>query len=558
MPAPKARSGAGLHGGKPAEIELVAEAGPVRIERDAVVREVADFRLADARFSTAIACEAFAVRTVEHLFAALAGLGIREGVRVVVRGEEIPLLDGGAAAFASDLLALGIAPRPPPLRVTREARIEVEGSAYVFAPGDDTHVAVEVDLPACCAREASWDGDAADFVARIAPARTFALERDVAELERLGLARHVPFESVLVVAEGAIHGHGEVARDEPARHKLLDLIGDAYFHGGPPRGSLRAVRPGHARNHAALSRAIELGVLALALLVIFFPRVARADDQAARPSIGFDLTHRWPELSESTMLAAVTYNDNALQGTTLVRVERLSFEAPIAGSRWYVGAAYDAAIGHDEDGAARFVSGNPEIWGRGVWTSSYGLSFGGGFSLVIPTGSYSDTDPAATTAYAAIAARGWDRALFDPDNATLRPSLDVRLVTGPITVQYQQALEIATDFGDLNFRFAAVGTFDFAVRISKLFSAGVDVIEYYRLDPGLDDAARPYFAVGAHVAFSTRWFQPSIGVMTNIGSPLNAISTIGAPITVAPTSFIGVHFALDFPFYGVTLGGKKK
>jgi UDP-3-O-[3-hydroxymyristoyl] N-acetylglucosamine deacetylase len=556
--APNARSGIGLHGGKPAVALLVAEPGPVRIERGGVICALAELRVLGTRFSTTVGCDAFSVGTVEHLFAALAGLGVRDGVRIVVQGDELPLLDGGARAFAEDVAALGIAARPAPLRVTREARIEVDGSEYFFAPGDGTRVAVEVELPSCCASDASWAGDADDFVRRIAPARTFALERDLAELERRGLARHASRESVLVVGD-AIHGAGEVAPDEPARHKLLDFIGDAYFHGGPPRGNVRAVRPGHARNHGAFVRALELGVLALAaLLLIFFPARARADDESARPSIGFDLTHPWPELAESSMLASVTYNDSAIQGTTYVRVERLSFEAPIASSRWYVGAAYDAAIGQDENGSARFVSGNPEIWGRGVWTSSYGLSFGGGFSFVIPTGSYALSDPAATTAYAAIAARGWDRALFDPDNATLRPSLDVRLVTGPITVQYRQALEIATDFGDLNFRFAAVGTFYFAVRISKLFSAGVDLIEYYRLDSGLDDDARPYFAVGAHVTLSTRWFQPSLGVMTNIGSPLNAISRIGAPISIAPTSFIGVHFDLDFPFHGVTLGGKKR
>jgi hypothetical protein len=296
------------------------------------------------------------------------------------------------------------------------------------------------------------------------------------------------------------------------------------------------------------------GVVALALLSA---RAARAEEPARPPTL-FDLTHPWPELTLDTMLGSVTYNDQAAQGTTYVRVERLGWEMPIARSRWYVGAAYDAAIGHDDDGSTRFVSGNPEIWGRGVWTASYGLSFGGGFSVVVPTKSYAFDDAAATTAFAAIAARGWDRALFDPDNATLRPSLDVRLVTGPITVQYRQALEIATNFGDVDFRFAAVGTFYLGLRLSKLVSAGLDVIEYYRLDPSLDDDQRPYFAVGAHVALSTRYFQPTIGLMTNIGSPLNAISRIGAPLSVAPTSFVGVHFDLDFPFYGVSIGGKKR
>ncbi len=546
--------GFGLHGGKSATLELVREAGPLRIERDGVVRALADFRVSDTILSTTIACDAFEVRTVEHFFAALAGLGVRGGLRVVLGGEEMPLLDGGARAFAALIAELDLAPEKAPTRITRAERIELDGSVYAFHPGDAPHVAVRCDLPASCDADASWNGDTDDFLARIAPARTFALERDVNDIAARGLARHVDPKSVLVVSDDAIFGAGEVSRDEPARHKLLDLIGDAFFHRGPPRGSVHATRPGHARNHAAFARAIATGVIASALLAT--TTIARADETPVRPPTIPDLTHAYPELNLETTLASVTYNDAAVQGTTYVRVDRLSFEAPFklfGVKHWYVGAAYDAAIGHDEDGSPRFVSGNPEIWARGVWTAVYGLSFGGGFSLVIPTGSYSQNDPSAapaTLAFAAIAARGWDRALFDPDNATLRPFLDVRLVTGPITVQYRQALEIATDFGDVAFRLAAVGTFSFGVRFSKLLSATADLIEYYRLESGLADDARPYFAVGAHVELATRYFQPSIGIMTNIGSPLNAISRIGAPLQTAPASFVGVHFSLVFPIRG--------
>jgi UDP-3-O-[3-hydroxymyristoyl] N-acetylglucosamine deacetylase len=543
--------GYGLHGGEPASVELLAEAGPIRIERDGVVRAIEAFRVVSTQFSTAIGCDAFEVGTVEHLFAALAGLGVREGLRIVVRGAELPLLDGGARAFST---ALEPRADPPRTRVVRDAHVDVDGSTYEFSRRDDVRVEVAVDLPACCAREVAWNGDATSFVRDIAPARTFLIARDADELARHRLARHVDPKSVLVVTEDAIVGAGAIAPDEPARHKLLDLIGDAYLHGGPPRGLVRATRPGHRRNHEAFARALAAGIIASACL--FASRVARADD-AARPPTLVDLTHRWPELTIESTLASVTYNDSALQGTTFVRVDRLAWETPILQSPWYVGAAYDAAIGHDLDGSARFISGNPEIWGRGVWNATYGLSFGGGFSLVIPTKTFAPTDEAASTAYAAIAARGWDRALFDPDNATLRPFLDVRLVTGPITVQYRQGLEVATNFGDVSFRFAAVGTLYWGVRFSKLVTAGASIIEYYRLEPGLADDARPYFAVGAHIAIETKWFQPSLGIMTNIGSPLNAISRIGAPISVAPASFVGVHFSLDFPFHGVTIGKKK-
>jgi UDP-3-O-[3-hydroxymyristoyl] N-acetylglucosamine deacetylase len=255
------RSGIGLHGGRPATVELVREAGPVRVERDGAVRPLDAFRVAGGRFSTTIACDAFELGMVEHLFSALAGLGVRDGLRVRVTGDELPLLDGGARAFVALVRELGIAPRPAALRVARAATLEVDGATYSFEPGARTRVEVAVDLPPCCAAGAAWDGDEASFVERIAGARTFALARDMGDLERLGLARHASPESVVVVADDALYGAGVVAPDEPARHKLLDLVGDAYLHGGPPLGTLRARRPGHARNHAAFARALETGVL---------------------------------------------------------------------------------------------------------------------------------------------------------------------------------------------------------------------------------------------------------------------------------------------------------
>jgi hypothetical protein len=284
-------------------------------------------------------------------------------------------------------------------------------------------------------------------------------------------------------------------------------------------------------------------------LVLLVTTAGRADDPS-RPPLLFDLTHQHPEIMVETTLASVTYNDAALQGTTYVQVERLAFEMPIVPARWYVGAGYDAAIGHDDDGSPRFVSGNPELWGRGVWTAAYGLSFGGGFAFVIPTSGSPLSNAAATTAYAALAARGWDRALLiDPNDATLRPFLDVRLVTGPVTVCYRQSLEITTNFGAPAFQLAAVGTVYFAVRFSPLLSAGIDLVEYYNLASGVPDDQRGYFAVGAHVAFDMRYFRPAIGLMTNIGSPLDTISQIGSPLATTSATFVGVHFSLDFPIH---------
>jgi UDP-3-O-[3-hydroxymyristoyl] N-acetylglucosamine deacetylase len=205
------------------------------------------------------------IGTVEHALAALAGLGVYEGLVLDVDGPEMPLLDGGAAAWCAAIGGLQVPRGRPRLRVAREATFDVGPSRYDFAPGDGAiDLGVHVDLgDARFAPEATWRGDPDDFVARIAPARTFTLAHDVEELLRRGLARHVDPASVVVIAPDAVHSAGRAfSPDEPARHKLLDLIGDLYLHGGPPLGRVRVTRPGHASNARALRRAIDEGVLA--------------------------------------------------------------------------------------------------------------------------------------------------------------------------------------------------------------------------------------------------------------------------------------------------------
>jgi UDP-3-O-[3-hydroxymyristoyl] N-acetylglucosamine deacetylase len=202
------------------------------------------------------------VETVEHLFAALAGLGVRAGLAIDVDGTELPLLDGGALAWARAVASLALPWGAPSLVVARNEVISIGPSLYSFErAGNELTVVFDTDDPRLV-RHASWSGDPDDFVARIAAARTFAFARDVPDLAARGLASHVAPESVVVVADEAIHAAGApFSADEPVRHKLLDLMGDLYVYGGPPRGTIHATRPGHTSTHAALARALATGVL---------------------------------------------------------------------------------------------------------------------------------------------------------------------------------------------------------------------------------------------------------------------------------------------------------
>lgn len=256
--------GQGLHSGAPAVVSLVRTPGPLLFEVDGVCALRDRLRVVDSERSTTVATEDGLVRmaTVEHLFAALAALRIDSDLRVVLEGPEIPLLDGGAAAFVEALVRFDIAPSPPRLVVARAGEVVVDTSTYRFAPGPSVEVQVDVDFgDPRLARHAAWDGTADGF-SSVAKARTFGFEREVAALAARGLASHVSPESVVVIGEHRILSAGPpFSADEPARHKLLDLVGDLFLHGGPPRGLVLASRPGHRATHRAVAAALEAGLI---------------------------------------------------------------------------------------------------------------------------------------------------------------------------------------------------------------------------------------------------------------------------------------------------------
>jgi UDP-3-O-[3-hydroxymyristoyl] N-acetylglucosamine deacetylase len=257
--------GVGLHTGAAVTVRLHARPGAVCLRAGGVEARIDELVVASTlRATTVEACGGgLRVGMVEHLFAALAGLGVYEGVMIEVDGPEMPLLDGAASAWCNAFSGLRLSRQLPRLRVARQAVIDCGDSRYEFSPLDRVELEVRLVLDdARVTPEARWAGDADDFRTRVAPARTFALARDFQELARLGLSRHVDPASVVVLAPDAVHCSGRpYSADEPARHKLLDLMGDLYIHGGPPLGRVSAVRPGHAASAQAFLRAREDGAI---------------------------------------------------------------------------------------------------------------------------------------------------------------------------------------------------------------------------------------------------------------------------------------------------------
>lgn len=260
--------GRALHSGATACVTLTRLEGPVALRQGRAAACLADLRVVRADHGVCVEGDGgLRVDLVEHLFGALAGLGVESGLQIAVRGPELPLLDGGARLFAAALLALGLGGEAPALRVVRRATYRVDESTYELSPGASRLLEVDVEYPGGGRQRASWDGTPAGFVGEIAAARTFGWRRDAERLRAAGRAAHVEPGSVLVLEEDGTPSPGfdPPGVDELARHKLLDLLGDLQLHGGAPAGVLRASRPGHRATHAAVRQALTEGVLASAL-----------------------------------------------------------------------------------------------------------------------------------------------------------------------------------------------------------------------------------------------------------------------------------------------------
>jgi UDP-3-O-[3-hydroxymyristoyl] N-acetylglucosamine deacetylase len=213
--------------------------------------------------NTAVERAGAVVQTTEHILAALAGLGVTDAV-VRVEGGEIPIGNGSADLFVRPILEAGLitlddAEPIEPIRVRAPIRVERDGASVTIEPSDRPEYVYRLDYgPASPipAGEAIWEGDADAFARTVAPARTFCLQSEAEMLVSLGLFEGLSPTDMLVFGPGGPVENKLRFPDEPARHKLLDLIGDLSLVGRPICARVIAERSGHALNHEAARRLV--------------------------------------------------------------------------------------------------------------------------------------------------------------------------------------------------------------------------------------------------------------------------------------------------------------
>ncbi|WP_318483170.1 UDP-3-O-acyl-N-acetylglucosamine deacetylase [Photobacterium leiognathi] len=259
-------TGVGLHSGRKVTLTLrPAAANTGVIYRRTDLNPPVDFpanadSVRDTMLCTALVNEeGVRISTVEHLNAALAGMGI-DNVIIEVNAPEIPIMDGSASPFIYLLQSAGIETLNTPkrfLRIKKPVRIEDGDKWAELVPynGFRLDFAIEFNHPAIESDQQRLvlDFSSQSFVKNISRARTFGFMRDIEYLQSQNLCLGGSFDNAIVLDDYRILNDDGLRFDnELVTHKVLDAIGDLYMCGHNIIGEMRAYKSGHALNNKLL------------------------------------------------------------------------------------------------------------------------------------------------------------------------------------------------------------------------------------------------------------------------------------------------------------------
>jgi len=279
--------GTGLHTGK--ECMITFKPAPVNygyrfvrtdIENSPEIPALIE-NVIDVLRGTTIGLNDVKVHTTEHVLGALYGLQI-DNCRIELSGPEPPVMDGSSAPFAKALMEAGFQEQDEPknylvIDETIEYHDAENGVDIVALPLDDFRMTVMVDYknPALGSQHSGLFNLETEFVKDFSPCRTFCFLSEVEalanqgiikggdidnaiviidktlqkeELDALGLKLGIDSEHLVLGENGILNNRELRFKNEPARHKLLDLLGDIALLGMPVRAQVLAARPGHASN----------------------------------------------------------------------------------------------------------------------------------------------------------------------------------------------------------------------------------------------------------------------------------------------------------------------
>ena len=255
-------SGVGLHSG--ARTTLVFKPAPANSGIKFVRSDLASTPEIEARISNAVPTGDYSRRTVlgrgdvtistvEHVLAAISGLGI-DNLTIELDTAEPAESDGSSAPFVKVLKEAGTVEQDAPRRyieVKSPVALTENGVQMVALPYDGLRISftAHYDHPLIGTQYASFDISQEVFETDIAPARTFSLLKDVEDLRSRGLIKGGSLENSIVIGDREIMNKEPLRfADEFVRHKVLDLLGDLCLLGMPVKAHIISVKSGHASN----------------------------------------------------------------------------------------------------------------------------------------------------------------------------------------------------------------------------------------------------------------------------------------------------------------------
>lgn len=254
-------SGVGLHSGE--RTTVVFKPAPANsgirfvrtdlADRPEIRADIGSISETDHTRRTVLRRGAVSITTVEHLLAAVHGLGI-DNLTIEINTAEPPEPDGSSAPYVEIFKRAGLVDHPEPKRfieVKTPVAFSANGVEMVALPHDGLKISftVHYDHAFVGTQYASFEISEEIFEKQIAPARTFSLLREVESLRKMGLIKGGSLENSVVIGDDGILNKEPLRfPDEFVRHKVLDLMGDLCLLGAPVKAHVIAVRSGHNTN----------------------------------------------------------------------------------------------------------------------------------------------------------------------------------------------------------------------------------------------------------------------------------------------------------------------
>lgn len=262
-------SGIGLHTGhkvnvvfKPAEVGFGITFKRLDLPDQPVVKlgSIAVIGGGDAGRYSALTVGSGKIYTIEHLMSALAGLGI-DNILIEMDGDEAPGLDGSAAGFVKALKEAGVVDLDADKKyfeIREPLCVSHNGASVMIVPAADFKVSYALEYPHPMLRSAvTFAVTQENFEKEISVCRTFCLKEEADALLAKGLGQGANYDNTLVFGPEGVIKNKMHFTDEPARHKLMDCVGDLYLLGVPLKGHVFAYKSGHGLNRELLKKIAE-------------------------------------------------------------------------------------------------------------------------------------------------------------------------------------------------------------------------------------------------------------------------------------------------------------